>query len=153
MTDQPQEPSKPQEPNRAASGCLILILILVIPGAIALIRSNDEPADSPNTTTQPQTTAAPATAEPQPADNEPDASAKAACEHFRNIMSDVANGILTDAELREKFRGVHRSASISDEPGLAQAGTKLLASMTTGTTQDLLKAAGQFDRECDQAGL
>lgn len=124
----------------------------MIPGAIALIRSNDEPPDSPSTTTRPQTTAAPATAEPQPA-NEPDASAKAACEHFRNIMSDVAAGILTDAELREKFREVHRSASVSDEPGLAQAGTKLLASMTTGTTEDLLKAAGQFDRECDQAGL
>jgi hypothetical protein len=36
---------------------------------------------------------------------------------------------------------------------LAEAGTKLLASMTIGTTEDLLKAAGQFDRECDQAGL
>jgi hypothetical protein len=36
---------------------------------------------------------------------------------------------------------------------LAEAGTKLLASMTIGTTEDSLEAAGQFDRECDQAGL
>jgi hypothetical protein len=153
MSTQPQEPRKPQEPNKAASGCVILILILVIPGAIALIRGNDEPADSPSTTAQPPTAAAPATAAPEPADDEPDASAKAACEHFRNIMSDVAAGILTDAELREKFRDVRRSASVSEEPGLAQAGTKLLASMTTGSTEDLLEAAGRFDRECDQAGL
>ena len=44
-------------------------------------------------------------------------------------------------------------ASGSEEPGLAQAGTRLLAGMTTGTTEDLLEAAGDFDRECDQAGL
>jgi hypothetical protein len=52
MTDQPQEPSKPPEPNRAASGCLILILVLVIPGAIFLIRGDDQSADSPTTTTR-----------------------------------------------------------------------------------------------------
>jgi hypothetical protein len=153
MTDQPQEPSKPPEPNRAASGCLILILVLVIPGAIFLIRGDDQSADSPTTTTRTRTAAAPATTASEPANDEADASAKAACEHFRNIMSDVANGILTYAELREKFREVRRLESVSDEPGLAEAGTKLLASMTIGTTEDLLKAAGQFDRECDQAGL
>jgi hypothetical protein len=58
MTDQPQEPSKPPEPNRAASGCLILILVLVIPGAIFLIRGDDQSADSPTTTTRTRTAAA-----------------------------------------------------------------------------------------------
>jgi hypothetical protein len=142
-----------REPNKAASGCLILILVLVIPGAVALIRGANDSADAPTTTARPRMGAAPASTEPEPADNEPDASAQAACAHFRNIMSDVAAGVLTDAELREKFREVHRSASVSEEPGLAETGTKLLASMTTGTTEDLLEAAGRFDRECDQAGL
>ena len=71
----------------------------------------------------------------------------------RRLLYDLAAGILTDAELREKAREVRNMTSGSEEPGLAQAGTRLLAGMTTGTTEDLLKAAGDFDRECDQAGL
>jgi hypothetical protein len=68
-------------------------------------------------------------------------------------MSDVAAGILNDDELRVKFREVQRLASFSKEPGLAAAGTRLLASITTGTTEELLTAAGDFDKQCDQAGL
>lgn len=130
----------------------IIAGIGILAALLAAIGDDDQP---PTTTARPQATTGSAgtTSAPADTDREPDASARAACQHFRNVMDDVAAGILTDAELREKAREVRNMASGSEEPGLAQAGTRLLAGMTTGTTEDLLEAAGDFDRECDQAGL
>jgi hypothetical protein len=146
-----------------ATALVAFVGILAFAALLSVFTGDDKPSTSTATGRPPMTVRSPTTVRlpttvrstqpPEPTQHEPDASARAACEHFRNVMGDVAAGILTDAELRGKFREVHRSASVSDEPGLAQAGTKLLAAMTTGTTEDLLEAAGRFDRECDQAGL
>jgi hypothetical protein len=148
----PDPAPPPDRRSTAATLVVALVGILVVAGIIgALGGGDDEPAGQPApTTTRPaavETTSPPSTA------RKPDAGAQAACRHFRNVMRDVAAGILTDAELREKFREVQRSASVSEEPGLAAAGTRLLASITTGTTEELLTAAGEFDKQCDQAGL
>lgn len=56
--------------------------------------------------------------------------ATAACQHFRNVAGDAAAGVLTDAELREKFKQIESSAlgsSVHDEA------RGLLAAATSGT--------------------
>lgn len=83
----------------------------------------------------------------------PDASARAACEHFRNVADDVADGILTPSELREKVKDIYDAAQVTKEPGMAPAGRRLLAAATSGGTDELLSGFRRFDMECDEAGL
>jgi hypothetical protein len=158
VTVSDQSPT-PKPANSRASAVATLLIVVAAFGlfaAIGALRDSPGPGQPPATTTRPTTTAAPASVTPETTTEttpSADASARAACQHFRNIMQDVADGTLTDTELRDKFREVRRLASVSEEPGLAEAGTKLLASMTAGTTEELLLAAGDFDQECDEAGL
>jgi hypothetical protein len=153
----PNQPPGGRPSNRQSHPVTNFLAIIagigILAALLAAIGGDDD--QPPTTTARPPAASGSAGTTSAPADTErePDASARAACQHFRNVMDDVAAGILTDAELREKAREVRNMASGSEEPGLAQAGTRLLAGMTTGTTEDLLKAAGDFDRECDQAGL
>jgi len=82
-----------------------------------------------------------------------DASTQVSCEHFRNIMNDVGQGVLNDVELREKLKEVHESATVSDRADIREGGVAMLRAITTGTTEELLEAVGQFDQACDRAGL
>jgi hypothetical protein len=83
----------------------------------------------------------------------PDASARVACEHFRNVAGDVAAGILTDEELRAKVKEVYSAASVTKEPGMADAARQLLSAATEGDPDRLLLNFQLFDAECDEAGL
>lgn len=64
--------------------------------------------------------------------SERDASADAACRHLANVAEDVADGVLTLPEIREKIQEVERSASASDDPVLAAAARATLAEITSG---------------------
>jgi hypothetical protein len=81
------------------------------------------------------------------------AAAELACTHFRNIVGDISKGILTDAEARSKFQEVNDNASIADEPDIVAGGDELVASMTTGTSDDVLAAIGDMDSACSDAGF
>lgn len=74
-----------------------------------------------------------------------------ACEHFRNVMGDVRDGVLTDAELRKKLKEVHGNASI----GTAQvqdAAREMLAAITQDDSDSLIEATKQMDAACKAAG-
>lgn len=77
-----------------------------------------------------------------------DASARAACRHFANIVGDVRAGILTDAELRDKLSEVHSSARASSNSRLASSAQAMLSAVTTGTPTDLAAAIASFDSAC-----
>jgi hypothetical protein len=121
-----------------------LAVVLVVAALLAGCEVTEtRGAGPPN---RPRTTNAPERAEP-------DASAKVSCEHFRNVMGDVGAGILNDAELREKVKEIERSASVSEQPGLPEAGRAMLREITTGTGEGFVVAAKMFDQSCDEAGL
>ena len=68
-------------------------------------------------------------------------------------MNDVDQGVLNDVELRAKLKEVNNSASVSDRADIRDGGVAMLRAITTGTIEELLEAAGQFDTACDRAGL
>ena len=80
----------------------------------------------------------------------PDASAQVACEHFRNVVGDVASGLLTPEETREKIREVYDSARVSSEPGMAESAEVMMASVTQRFGMD--EAFEDFTRECIESG-
>lgn len=81
------------------------------------------------------------------------ASAELACEHFRNIMGDVSDGVLTDSELREKLKEVDSDAYVADEADIVAASRDMLAAATTGGVSDLTVAVTDMDSACENAGL
>lgn len=74
-----------------------------------------------------------------------------ACDHFRNVMIDVQNGVLTDAEIREKLQEVEDNASIATD-GVQQAAIGMLSAITQGDAGELTKAAGEMDAACAASG-
>jgi hypothetical protein len=121
-------------------GILLPFIILAV-----LFGGNDENADTDTPSPEPAS---------ERTDSEPevDASTRVSCAHFRNVMGDVQQGILNDAELRDKLKEVNDSASVSEREDIRAGGTAMLRAMTTGTTEELLTAAGKFDTACDRAG-
>lgn len=82
-----------------------------------------------------------------------DASAELGCGHFRNIMGDVDAGILTDAELRTKFKEVYDTAYVSENPGIAEDARAMLAAITAGDGDPLVAAATAFSAACNAVGV
>lgn len=76
----------------------------------------------------------------------PDASARMACTHFRNVLGDISDGVLTDEEIRRKAQEVDRDASASEWPGIASASRAFLAAMTSGG--DSIGAASRLADVC-----
>jgi hypothetical protein len=150
---QPPQQPPPQPPDLGpirsffarypAAFFLSLLLPFII--AAVLFGGNEETADTDSQSPAPAS-------ERTVSEPEVDASTRVSCEHFRNIMSDVAQGILSDAELRDKIKEVNESASVSERADIRAGGVAMLRAMTTGTTEDLLTAAGEFDTACDRAG-
>jgi hypothetical protein len=81
-----------------------------------------------------------------------DASARLACDHFRNIADDAAAGILAETEVRKKLREVHDDARLSSTPGIASGAQAMLAAVTTGTGDDLTTAVHRFRSACSSIG-
>ncbi len=95
------------------------------------------PAPTTTTTEAPTTTA------------DPREESSLACDHFRNIMGDVRDGLLTDAELRDKLKEVHDDAVIGTD-AVQLASTHLLAAATSGS--GVLDAAAEMSTACKAAG-
>lgn len=84
----------------------------------------------------------------------PDAGAQLACVHFTNVIRDASDGVLTDAELRDKLKEVADDASVSAEPGVADAARRLLAAATPPLNVDgYAVAMGDLLDACDSAGI
>lgn len=74
-----------------------------------------------------------------------------ACDHFRNVSGDASQGLLTDAEMREKMKEVHSNAAIAT-PEIRAASTKMLSAITSGELGRFTKAIGKMDSACTAAG-
>ena len=74
-----------------------------------------------------------------------------ACNHFRNVLGDVQDGVLTDTELREKLKEVESNASIAS-PGVQTAARQLLAAATSGSSEEISAAGGKLLAACSVAG-
>lgn len=81
-----------------------------------------------------------------------DASAEAACRHFRNVVGDA--DILNNAELREKLKEIHDTASASEDAELQESARGMLASVTEGSPAERFKwHADDFVAACRRLGL
>jgi hypothetical protein len=84
--------------------------------------------------------------------NSGDASAHLACQHFRDVADDAANGILSGFELRGKLQEVYGDARYSDSPGIASGAQRMLRDATEGNTTDFRPAVQSFSASCTAAG-
>ena len=81
-----------------------------------------------------------------------DAGAQLGCDHFRNVMSDVSAGLLTDAELRTKIKEIYSDAWVSTNDGIAPAAQAMLSADTAGDTNALKTAFTDFSTACAAIG-
>lgn len=70
-----------------------------------------------------------------------------ACDHFRNVLRDAGDGVLTEPELRTKLKEVEGNANIAS-PAVQNAARQLLAAATSGTSQQVQDAAAQMLTAC-----
>lgn len=84
-------------------------------------------------------------------DSGPDAGAQLACTHFSNVAQDAADGVLTNEELRSKIKEVEDDASVSDEPGVADAARRMLAAVTAVDPEAYGDAVTDFVAACNAA--
>lgn len=83
-----------------------------------------------------------------------DASATAACTHFKNVAADAGSGILNDAEFRGKLKEIYDSASVSEDAQLRDAARGMLASVTEGSPAERFKwHADDFVAACKRLGV
>lgn len=120
-------------------GCLVLMVLAVIIGGAMVISSNKpKPAAAPPGTTA-SGAAVPVTVE--------DDKSSHACLHFRNIAGDISKGLLTDAEMRSKFKEVNDNAIIGTK-AVQKAAQSMLSAATIGDASDVLSAMGDMDKAC-----
>jgi uncharacterized membrane protein len=74
-----------------------------------------------------------------------------ACDHFRNTARDIVDGLLTDAEMREKLKEIHDNAAIGT-PEVQNAARGMLAAATAGDVGKLGREVGRMSRACAKAG-
>lgn len=137
-------------------GLVLLVAVAGFAGGTA----DEEPATaeatteaaSPTPTPTPEPTFTP-TMEATEAE-EPDRSdtlSRAACEHWRNVLGDIQDGVLTDEEIRAKVQEVNADAQYSDAPGIADASRDLLAAATSDPS-GFSDAAIAFSDACVDTG-
>jgi hypothetical protein len=81
-----------------------------------------------------------------------DASAELACAHFRDVVTDEANGVLTDAELRDKLKEVYDKARYSTNAGIPEGAQAMLAAVTQGDPAGLRQGLNAFSAACQRVG-
>lgn len=80
-------------------------------------------------------------------ESEPRDRSALACDHFRHVLDDASDGVLSDAELRTKLQEVEDDASIAS-PSVQAAARSLLAAVTSGTGEDISGAASALLDAC-----
>jgi archaellum component FlaC len=103
-------------------------------------------AAEPAATTKVPTTKAPS--KPKPS-----GSATLTCRHYRNVIDDFTQGILTTPELREKIKEVNETAARAEEDDIAQAGNDLLVAVTADDADAFLTAVDAMDAACERVGM
>lgn len=143
-------PSKPSSTTRNRLAILaVAVLVIAWIGGSLFESDSTEPA-APATAGDSGQPAAP---EPPPTTAGADGSTQLACEHFRNVMGDVGNGLLTVPELREKTKEFYSTGQRSEISQVRTATRQMLAAITAGDTDAYMAASKRMDAACDQMGL
>lgn len=82
----------------------------------------------------------------------PDASAEMACDHFRNVISDVGKGLLSNDEFRAKLKEVYGDGYVSTNAGIASGVTAMMRADTAGDVPALKNAIADFATACIGVG-
>ena len=82
------------------------------------------------------------------AEQGPDGGATLACMKFGQVVRDASDGVLTDAELRDKLRDIDSTASVSEEVGIATHGRAMLSAATAGDHDALAESIKSFTAAC-----
>lgn len=77
-----------------------------------------------------------------------DASATLACQHFGNVLGDIRDGILTGEEARQKLVEVNDDAKYSDDLQVRTSSKTLLAAFTSGTSDEVSTATNSLIEAC-----
>jgi hypothetical protein len=85
------------------------------------------------------------TGAPAPVTTRAGAQSPLACGHWANIRRDINDGVLTDAEAREKIGQVEDSAT---DDRVRAAARQLRAAITSGTHADIAAGLAALDRAC-----
>lgn len=74
------------------------------------------------------------------------------CDHFRNVMSDEASGILSNSELRDKIKQVYGDSQGATAAGITSGAQAMLAAVTADDGTAFMAAATTFSGACDATG-
>ena len=81
-----------------------------------------------------------------------DLGTKWACIHFRELMSDLEAGIVTDSEIHEKMKTVQNRASASENIDVRFSATNLLRAAIIGDPEGFLRSTQSMHHVCEAAG-
>lgn len=119
-------PSKPP-PSRATRWGVIIVIVLVVGGCAAMVTKNSGKGGS--STNQ----------------------AHLACDHFRNVSSDISKGVLTTQQIHDKAQEIYDDSAIAPA-GVQSAAQQLLASTVADDGAAFLAAISAMDSACSAAG-
>jgi len=80
-----------------------------------------------------------------------DGSTQMACSRFASTAEDAADGVITEAELRDRIKDVESAASNSEVDGVADAARSMLSAITQNDTDSYLSAVDEFVAACNAA--
>ncbi len=83
--------------------------------------------------------------------DEPDGGAQLACRAFYDLADDYSDGVVAPSELRDRIKGIEDDASVSEEPGVAQAARAMLVAATSGGEAEISAGVLQMDAACSAA--
>lgn len=135
---------------------IALGILIVIGAASGEPDTDGEPAAAESPSVEAVETADPVEEvadEPEPTETGPaqHRESRLACSHFRNVMGDASDGVLTDEELREKLREVDENAAIATAEVQAAA-RSMFATVTSGTVEEFTAAVEDMHEACLDAG-
>lgn len=119
---------------------IVLGVILVIVFGLIIATSGSDDTGQP--TGQAQTT------QDAPKQEDLDASATLACQHFSNVLGDIRDGILTGDEARQKLVEVNDDARYSEDLQVRNSSKALLAAFTSGTPDEVSTATNSLVQAC-----
>jgi hypothetical protein len=150
----------PPPPKRKRHVGRIILAVLAVLFVIGWISSLvDGNSDTSTATQTPEVTSAPVQVEtpvstdaPKPTTPEADASTQLSCGHFRNVMGDIGNSLLTDNEIRDKTKQFYDTGQRSNIPKIRLATQRMLAAITVGDTDAYIAAAKSMNAACAAVG-
>lgn len=145
IREQISETEREIEASRAA--------IAYVNRANAVLATQQALRSVPTTTAPPPTSVPPPLPPPAPAPPDTSAFAEVACEHFRNVVDDAEQGLLSEAALEAKVGEIYDKGRYATEPEVAQGSADLFAAVNRGDANGFVVAMVVMQDACARYGL